>query len=371
MGQNNIVFLEVIEWLDTTGNQFVQRIPSEGSGEIKFGAQLLVRESQSAIFFYNGRAIHVFGVGRHTLKTANIPILNKIMSIPWGITSPLRAEVYFINMKTFTNQKWGTKDPVAFKDSKLGLIRLRAHGQFNIRIVQPLLFINSLVGTLSEFTTDNISDYFSSVIVSRFNDYLGDNLDTIYNLPGKYDNISDGLINQLKNDFAHFGVALTHLYINSITTPLEVQKAIDDKSRLAIFDNLDDLVKMKAAMALEKASENPSGNSNGIALGLGLMVPNMLSRNFSLEQKENTSTIQCMECGMQIPKDSKFCCYCGHQVIIFSQCEKCGKNLPPFAKYCPRCGAMITSQKQKKKCSHCGYINLENSIFCNQCGERL
>ena len=128
MGMDNIVFLEVIEWFDRTGREIVRRIPEKGSGEIKYGAQLIVRESQAAVFYYHGKAYDAFEPGRHTLVTANIPILNKILSIPWGLTSPLRAEVYFVNMKVFPNLKWGTKDPVAFKDRELGLVRLRAFG---------------------------------------------------------------------------------------------------------------------------------------------------------------------------------------------------------------------------------------------------
>ena len=140
MGDNNSIFLEILEWFDKTGQEIVQRIPAMGSGEIKFGAQMIVRENQAGIFFYNGKAMHVFKAGRHTLKTANIPILNKILSIPWGMTSPLRAEVYFVNLKIFPNLKWGTRDPVAFKDSELGLIRLRAFGIFNIRVTQYCSF---------------------------------------------------------------------------------------------------------------------------------------------------------------------------------------------------------------------------------------
>ncbi|MBU2489887.1 MAG: SPFH domain-containing protein, partial [Proteobacteria bacterium] len=115
MGMNNVIFLEVIEWFDETGKQMVQRIPEQGSGEIKYGAQLTVRDSQAAVFFYQGRAFDAIGPGRHTLKTANIPVLTKILSIPWAMNSPLRAEVYMVNMKTFTDLKWGTRDPVAFK----------------------------------------------------------------------------------------------------------------------------------------------------------------------------------------------------------------------------------------------------------------
>ena len=173
MGTDNLVFLEMIEWFDETGRELVHRIPEKGSGEIKYGAQLVVRESQAGVFFYNGRAYDAFGPGRHTLETWNIPILTKILSLPWGFTSPLRAEVYMVNMKNFIDLKWGTRDPVAFKDSELGLIRLRAHGVFNLKVVQPVLFINSLVGTQGIYTTEEIEEYLSRVIVSRLNDHLG------------------------------------------------------------------------------------------------------------------------------------------------------------------------------------------------------
>jgi membrane protease subunit (stomatin/prohibitin family) len=373
MGTNNVVFLEVIEWLDPTGDAMVQRIPESGSGEIKYGAQLVLRESQAGVFFYNGRAFHVFGPGRHTLVTGNLPILNKIMAIPWGLTSPLRAEAYILNMKVFANQKWGTKDPVAFKDSKLGLIRLRANGLFTVRIVQPLLFINSLVGTVSQFTTSDVCDYLSSVIVSRFNDYLGEHLDSMLNLPGRYDEIAAGLLAMLAQDFARFGLALPGLYINSITPPLEVQKAIDDRSKLGLFDNLNDLMKMKSAMALEKAAENPSAASQGISMGMGLYMPALLSQQFQQNggASADAPAQQCPDCKKQIPADAQFCLYCGHQVLVFAQCVSCGKNIPPGAKFCPRCGTGTSMTPQKKRCAKCGFENLYNATFCNQCGERL
>ncbi|MDI6776304.1 MAG: SPFH domain-containing protein [Syntrophales bacterium] len=133
------------------------------------------------------------GLGRHTLKTANIPILTKILSLPWGTTSPLRAEVYFTNMKVFPNLKWGTRDPVAFRDAELGLIRLRAFGVFNLRVIQPVFFINSLVGTQGMFTTEEIEEYLNRVIVSRFNDFVGESIDTIFNLPARYNELSEEL----------------------------------------------------------------------------------------------------------------------------------------------------------------------------------
>jgi membrane protease subunit (stomatin/prohibitin family) len=375
MGTNNIVFLEVIEWFDETGRELLHRIPESGSGEIKFGAQLIVRPSQIAVFFYNGKACHAFSYGRHTLVTANIPILTKILSIPWGMTSPLRAEVYFINIKEFPNLKWGTKDPVAFKDKELGLIRLRAFGVFNIRVIQPLLFINRLAGTQGIYSTEEIEDYLSQVIVSRFNDHLGENLDSLTALPGRYDELSQGLAKRLQEDFSHFGLGLKGLYINSITPPLEVQKAIDDKSRLGVFEDLNQLLKMKAAMALEKSSESQGEAGAGLGMGVGLMMPAMLSEYFRMGKSPGSAQAEadftCPDCGRPVSQDSIFCSSCGHQVVVFAQCSKCSKNLPAGAKFCSRCGHPVEQKIGPRKCSHCGAENLPESERCNQCGEKL
>ncbi|MFZ5571197.1 MAG: SPFH domain-containing protein [Thermodesulfobacteriota bacterium] len=378
MGTNNLVFLEVLEWFDETGTTLVHRIPEAGSGEIKWGAQLTVRENQAAVFFYQGKALEAFGPGRHTLKTANIPILTKIASLPWGATSPLRAEVYFTNLKIFPDLKWGTRDPVAFKDQELGLIRLRAFGVFNIQIVQPVLFINSLVGTKQMFRTDDIENYLNMVIVSRFNDYLGKTLDSILNLPARYDALSLGLSRRLQQDFSQFGLALTNLYINSVTPPPEVQKAIDDRSRLGVFDDMNKLMQMKAAMAMEKAMETTQGTAGeGMGAGIGLMLPAMFAQYFSGAKPSETpagaqiTTVSCQECQKSIPGDAKFCPYCGHQQVIFQKCGGCGKNMTPTAKFCSRCGRPADIAAEPPVCEKCGTENLVGALFCNECGEKL
>ena len=381
MGTDNLVFLEVIEWFDETGQELVHRIPEKGSGEIKFGAQLIVRDNQAAVFFYKGKACDAFGPGRHTLKTGNIPILTKILASPWGMTSPLRAEVYMVNMKVFPNLKWGTREPVAFRDSELGLVRLRAHGVFNIQVVQPVLFINTLVGTMGRFTTEEIEEYLKRVIVSRLNDYLGENLDSLFNLPGQYDAISEGLQKRLEEDFSHFGLGLQNLYVTSITPPPEVQQAIDDKSRLGVIQDLDRLVKMKAAMAMEKASQATGEAGAGLGMGLGFMMPAMFAESFRPHSGGNSGgggstpaeahTTNCPDCGNPVPTDSKFCPHCGHQVVVFGQCASCGKNLPPSARFCPKCGHRADEKPAPRNCSKCQAENLPGSMFCNQCGEKL
>ncbi len=381
MGTNNRVFLEVLEWFDDTGRELVHRIPETGSGEIKFGAQLTVRDSQAGIFYYKGKAVEAFGPGRHTLKTANIPILTKIAALPWAMTSPLRAEVYFVNMKVFTNLKWGTRDPVAFKDTELGLIRLRAFGVFNLQVVQPILFINSMVGTQGMFTTEEVEEYLNRVIVSRFNDYMGETIDSILNLPARYDELSEGMAARVQEDFSRFGLAMDRLYINAVTPPPEVQQAIDDRSRMGVFDDMNKLMQMKAAMAMEKAADAEGGAGDGMGMGMGIMMPAMFAQYFAgggpkgggagPGQPAGQESTSCQECGSAIPVNARFCPLCGHQQVVFTRCENCGKNLSPNARFCSRCGHAVEEKRAARVCAKCGGENLPDAMYCNNCGEKL
>lgn len=376
MGNNNAIFLETIEWFDATGQELVHRIPEQGSGDIKYGAQLTVRESQAAVFFYQGRAIEAFGAGRHTLKTANIPVLTRLLSLPWGLNSPLRAEVYFVNAKVFANLKWGTRDPVAFKDSELGLIRLRTFGVFNLRVTQPIRFVNRMVGTQGIVRTEEIGNYLNEVIVSRFNDYMGGSLDSILNLPARYDDISTGLAERLAQDFAEFGLALTGLYITSITPPPEVQQAIDDRSRMGVFQDMQKLMQMKAAMAMEAAATSPGDAAGGLGLGVGLLLPSIMAGATAAAPgaaatAAATQTAACSQCGHAVSPAARFCPACGNHLVVFATCARCGEKLAPEARFCAQCGQAVAEKPKPVACPHCRRENLPGSVYCNHCGEKL
>ncbi len=379
MSVNNVVFLEVLEWFDQSGREVCHRLPQEGSGEFKLGAQAIVRQNQAAVFYSQGVACDALGPGRHTISTLNIPILTKLLSLPWGFTSPIRAEIYFVNMKNFTNLKWGTRDPVAFRDKELGLVRLRAHGIFNVQIAQPVLFVNSLVGTRPTYLIDELEEYLSQVIVSRLNDFLGEHLDSLLDLPSHYSEFAQGLSDELSKDFASYGIALRELYINAITPPADVQSAIDDKTRLGLLgDDLQGLLKMKAAMALESSSQGQSLAQGGIGMGLGLMIPGILG-GMGLYKQETSQPLtatgdqgqKCPECGYSIDPKSRFCPNCGHQILVFRRCPKCGKNLTPKAKFCPNCGTPADAGMLPKTCPNCGGENLPQATYCNHCGQKL
>jgi membrane protease subunit (stomatin/prohibitin family) len=234
-----------------------------------------------------------------------------------------------------------------------------------------VLLVNTVVGAQGVYTTEEIGEYLSRVIVSRFNDYMGERLDSVLSLPGKYDELSDGLKKRVEEDFAHFGPAVGHLYTNSITPPPEVQQAIDDQSRLKVFGDLDGLVKMKAAMALESSSQSQSGTGAGLGVGIGMMMPGILSAWMKKEDGPGPGGVACPVCRQSVPLNSNFCPHCGYHMVIFNKCSKCGANISPNARFCEQSGEPVGERKKPVMCTHCGTENLPDPVYCNHCGDKL
>jgi membrane protease subunit (stomatin/prohibitin family) len=369
------VFMEVIEWMDLTSEDMIHRIPEQGSLDIKLGAQLIVRESQSAVFFSNGKACDVLGPGRHTLTTLNIPVLTKLLSIPWGFKSPFRAEVYFINHKVFTNLKWGTRDPVAFRDSELGLIRLRGHGAYTCRINEPLVFLNRLVGRQALYSTADIEDYLRDVIVARVNDMFGENLSTILDLPRQYTELAEEIKQLIDSEFTKYGMELVDFYITAITPPDEVQRMIDEKSSMTAVGDLDQFLKFGMAKAFSSSGSSglPSAGAGlGMGAGVGLMAPLMMSRALAPGQTDFKNialpTITCTRCGVDTPEESRFCYKCGHPLISINRCGKCSAELPADAIFCLQCGQKLA---EVLTCPECNQKLPDGTKFCTRCGTKL
>jgi len=340
------LFLEVIEYFDEQGTDIVHRIPEQGSAETSIGSQLVVRESQSAVFFRDGEALDTFGPGRHTLTTMNIPLVKKVLGMAFNGKSPFRVEVCFVNMKVFPNAKWGTADPIPFRDKDLDIIRIRAHGIYSFRVNNPQIFVNKIVGTQNIMKRDEIEDFFKNVIVSRLTDFLGENYKSIYDLPQNYDEFSLGAKSRIYEDFDKYGLELTDFYIKSITPPPEVEKMMDEKSGMKAVGDLSAFTKFEAAKAMRDAAKQEGGAAGagvgmGAGLGMGMMMPGMIKESMEKGDSSTETSAKCPHCGSPIPSGAKFCPNCGKPVSEKKFCPNCGKPVPEGAKFCPECGTKL------------------------------
>ena len=264
-------FLEIIQWQDDSRDTISWRYPDLDK-EIKRGAQLIVRESQVAQFVYLGQFGDTFGPGKWSLTTDNIPILSTLKGWKYGLVSPFKADIYFVNTRLFTGNKWGTANPVMLRDPDLGIVRARAYGTFDFHVVDPKLFLKEVAGTDDNFRLDEFADTMRSRIVSLFSDALASAKVPVLDVAARYQELGEALLPIINPQvIAKYGLEIPSFIVENVSVPTEVEQAIDKRSSMSAIGNLNDYVKFQLAEAMGKGEGSGMANS-AAQLGAGLAM---------------------------------------------------------------------------------------------------
>lgn len=360
----------------------IYKFPNE---EFVLGSQLIVNQGQEALFFKGGEACDLFGAGTHTLQTGNLPLLKKIVKLPFGGQTPFSAEVYYINKTSKLDMNWGTANPFQLEDPKYGLIlSIRSHGKYGLRITDSRMFVNELVGAIPNGATVNypfVASYFSGLITTYIKTVISTFMIkekiSFLEITAYLRELSEQCQKEISAEFEKYGVEIQNFFIETISPPKdEFEKLRTYKEELSLGN---DFYKQRRSFdVLEKLADNPNagGMANaGIGLGMGLGVtPNIgnifggISENtMNINAKTNSPQGKvCPKCSAPITEGLKFCGNCGAKVLNTLTCPSCNHENPENTKFCGNCG-----QKLVNKCNECGTENDLGQKFCGNCGNKL
>ena len=336
-------FIEVIEWTESADDVLAYRFPV-ANNEIKNGAQLTVRESQLALFVDEGQVADVFAAGRFRLDSANLPILTKLESWAYGFNSPFKAEVYFFSTRQKLGQRWGTRQPITFRDAEFGSVQARMFGTYSYHLSDPRKFYSEVSGTREQFTTEDLVDQLIPTIASVSATSLARSQVPFLDLAANLQVLSKELKSALAEAFEALGLALDSFVVESVSLPDALQEALHTRQAIGIVGNMERFAQYQTAKSIPDAAKNPSGLAGlgaGIAVGAG--VGQLMSRALGGEPAPQPSAAQaaaplvaCIACSKGIESGSDFCRFCGEPQQ--PSCSACHKRVTPGSAFCPSCG---------------------------------
>lgn len=366
---------EVLKF-DSNANIFAWKHPNS---ELNSWTQLIVNESQEAIFVKNGQIADVFGPGRYKLSSDNLPILQKLVNLPFGGKSPFSAEVWFINKAFSLDIKWGTTSPIQIQDPKYNVfVPLRAFGQFGIQVEDSKRFLVKLVGTMKFFNKDTLTNYFRGLYVTKVKDHISscliDSKISILEINAHLSEISDVLAKELNETLSEYGISVASFYVNDINVPESDPAVKQLKAALAKRAEMDIIgysyQQERTFDTLETAADNQGAGAvmgAGMGLGMGFGIGGALaSQTKNMGNSMTTESMcSCPKCKAQIPQNTKFCPECGFDTSKKEEfkCASCGASITKNTKFCPECGGKISI------CSICG-MDMGSGSTCNSCGAR-
>lgn len=360
--------LKVIECKDMGKDTVVYKYQLNDRDEIMNSSTLVVRPSQCALFVHKGQIADIFSEGTYKLASENIPIITKMLSLPTGFESPIKADVYFVNMKQITGQKWGTQNPIPMRDNEFGNIRLRGFGVYSYKVDDAKLFMREMFGTNEVYTTADMAEQLKPMVLQGITDAIGESEISALDLAANYKEFGDKVVECSKEEFGALGLKLCKVVFENISFPEEVEKALDERTKLGVLESkMGTYTQYQAANAMRDAANNPSGGNLaglGVGLGAGGAIGNMFANSLSTENKTKTPSAQCVKCGASIKANAKFCPECGARQG--AACPKCGAAVSKSAKFCPECGEQLV-----KKCPKCGVVLKAGAKFCPECGEKI
>ncbi len=269
---------DVVEYPSEMVDEIVHRFPETGVADLRLGSQVIVRESQAAVFFRDGRALDVLGPGRHTISTANVPILTDLLGKLFGDRTPFTAEIYFVSMREFADRKWGTPQPIIVRNTGvgLGIALLQGFGTYSFQVSDPQQFVTQIVGQLGGFKTSDIENRLRTMLLSRLQDVLGETTaeKNVLDLIGLTDELGAAVRAKSQDDFLAIGLLLKSFYIGNLKPSDKSAKELREMGML----DMQTYTQLQAADAMRDAAQNPSGGAGLTAgIGAGMGVGNVLA----------------------------------------------------------------------------------------------